>query len=663
MLTTINRLIRTFLPCAFLSLIVCVASGQDNFGLLQQKQESQRSHIPPDKMYLHTDRNLYYPEDTIFFQSYVIDRYTQEAEASSGASYVMLVNSHHEIIDSARFRINIFLSPGYLTVPDTCSPGYYRIVAYTSLMQVYDPGYIYSKWIRIEKLFPDDKRIGFSFHKEGYHPGDTAEVTVKIFDKSGRPLENESFTYSVMQDGKAQAYKDARTNNRGEALINVSVLDGSIDLDMSMMVNLNERNISKKQPLPLKSDHIDLRFLPEGGTFTYGVSQRLAFNALDHLGNQLIIKGLIKNDLGEVVDSLKSSVFGPGIVDFIPVEGRSYFSELDEYPNQRFIIPEPSVSEPVIRVNSKGSSIIVWYRNHDENNTDYTLALVWNSQIISLKSMKDLTAKVISFQLDEQPKSTASILLFDSHLNPVAERMIQINPPKKISAKISPSHHSKKGVDETELEITLKGADSAKEAGVMSISVVDSATALYPLLPTSNIEDEFCIESNFYKNLPVSVRSNGLNNLSPEEMDILLLTYGWKKFTWKFIKSEDIPKQMEYYDQLRVEVRGRLNERRKQKLAAKEDNLFLFSLEDSKISRFNSLSAGHYYLPIDSIGRNTRTVMVIPEGSSKNLINAITMNIPHNSGFTNKILKGNATPELIRENSSFIRNDTRHRRL
>ena len=77
------------------------------------------------------------------------------------------------------------MAPGYLTIPDTVSPGYYRMVSYTSLMQNFDPQYCYTAWLRVYKLNQKAVNATFSFDKTAYSPNDTAEVLIKLSDQSG----------------------------------------------------------------------------------------------------------------------------------------------------------------------------------------------------------------------------------------------------------------------------------------------------------------------------------------------------------------------------------------------------------------------------------------------------------------------------------------------
>jgi uncharacterized protein YfaS (alpha-2-macroglobulin family) len=158
--------------------------------------DTMSTHIPEDQVFIHTDKNLYHPGDTIFFQSYIQDRVLKKCQTISKSLYVLLQNSGNELIDSARFRITSSVAPGYLTIPDTVSPGYYRIVSYTSLMQNYDPEYCYTSWLKIDELNPNTVSAEFSFDKTSYSSNDTAEVLIRLSDQLGDGLRNEEYVYT-----------------------------------------------------------------------------------------------------------------------------------------------------------------------------------------------------------------------------------------------------------------------------------------------------------------------------------------------------------------------------------------------------------------------------------------------------------------------------------
>ena len=61
-----------------------IISPIEKYLLLQQKSKS------PDQVFVHLDRNMYKPGDTIRFQAYIRDRFTNEFESKSVTFYALL---------------------------------------------------------------------------------------------------------------------------------------------------------------------------------------------------------------------------------------------------------------------------------------------------------------------------------------------------------------------------------------------------------------------------------------------------------------------------------------------------------------------------------------------------------------------------------------------
>ena len=120
-------------------------------GILNQISKN----IPADQLFLHLDRNLYHTGDTIRFQAYIRDSQTGVFETQSKSLYVLLLNSDHITIDSARFRISYSTASGWLKVPEITPVGYYSILAFTSDQMNYDPRFAFNTPIKIDKINPD----------------------------------------------------------------------------------------------------------------------------------------------------------------------------------------------------------------------------------------------------------------------------------------------------------------------------------------------------------------------------------------------------------------------------------------------------------------------------------------------------------------------------
>ena len=620
-------------------------NAQEPIDKYRSALDAMSAYIPEDQVFIHTDRNLYHPGDTIYFQSYIQDRVLQECGTISNSLYAILQNSGNELIDSARFRISSSLAPGYLTIPDTVSPGYYRIVSYTSLMQNYDPDYCYTSWLKIDELNPNSVIAEFSFDKTSYSSNDTAEVLIRLSDQLGDELRNEEYVYTLVYNGVPGEYYKVMTNRRGESTLRLFMPDSMDYCDVSVEINLRNKNYLTRKSIPRDIKRIKLSFLPEGGTFTYGIKQRLAFNAIAQDGEQLYISGIVRNSQGQFIDSLKSGELGPGIFDFTPVSGEKYYAEIHDYPDYSFDLPLPSNFMPVLRADCSEQSVSVSVSSPDAASRNDFLVFRKNNNILAFQEL-DSTYHAFRFDTKKLPQGTASFLLLDGNLNPVAERMVYINSDKKVNVRINPSYDFYMPGQEAEISISFLDTGNTVHGSVFSVAVVDSTTAFYPDLLAGNIEERFLFDELFYNNLPHDIKIRGLTNIDQEDLDILLLTYGWRRFTWLPLTAKMEEAERVYYDMLKVVINDSLTKRKTRELSKNSDNLFVLSLDDSKIFDLTRIDKKSYYFLFDSLYQNANNIMITPADSIRGYLTSASVEFPTNQDYYYSVSSSTIKPVL-----------------
>src|SRR5664280_1948264 len=114
-----------------------VSSPIEQCLLSQQKAQS------PDQLFVHLDRNMYKPGDTIYFHTFIRDRFTNEFESKSVSLYALLFDNNNKKVDSSRFRIDRSATSGWMTISSNAVSGKYHLIAFTSNMQNYDPSYAF----------------------------------------------------------------------------------------------------------------------------------------------------------------------------------------------------------------------------------------------------------------------------------------------------------------------------------------------------------------------------------------------------------------------------------------------------------------------------------------------------------------------------------------
>jgi hypothetical protein len=137
---------------------------------------SQKRSVSPDQIFVHLDRNQYKPGDTIYFQAYIRDRFTNDFESKSVSLYALLYDFNNSKVDSSRFKIDNSTSSGWMIIPANVNSGKYHFAAFTSIMQNFDPSEAFQTDIMIRN---------------------------KAFDqqKSNIPVDNQFFEFKFLPEG------------------------------------------------------------------------------------------------------------------------------------------------------------------------------------------------------------------------------------------------------------------------------------------------------------------------------------------------------------------------------------------------------------------------------------------------------------------------------
>jgi len=509
-----------------------------------------------EKIFLHLDRNLYQPGDTILFQAYIRNHQTGIFETKSISLFSLLLDQAHKMIDSARFRIINSTASGWLKIPNTIPFGNYTVIAFSSMQMNYDPEFVFSAPIRIGDPRLEQEKSDLIIRKE--------------------PL--------------------------------------------------------KLDQIPLTQDDIDLRFLPEGGTLIYDLTQRIAFNAVTSGGKNLQVTGEIINQKGEFIADFSSGRFGPGIIDLTPLYGDTYYATLkgEDFLGMIWPLPVPEKSGIAIRVNKYEKGIIdVLLQGKGVKGKTYSIVLSVSGVPVVSQSFKIDSIYKLRIQTEALPAGTAFITLYDNDLGPVAERLVFINEHKKLNIDISSSSSVVNRGDESELILNITDDTGNNLCSIISISVVDSTSGYYKDLPHTDIESAFLYDRVFLNNLPLRIKLYGLSKIDNDTIDLLLMTYGWRKFNLKPDSEIHPPIAIMDYDQIIISNPGSLKNGRSE--------ITLTSLERSDIISLPVNINREAILPFDTLNSYVRQVMILPDKKHRNNINPVTIIFPTNQDFIDRV--------------------------
>lgn len=501
----------------------------DNYLLHQQGSSS------PDQVFVHLDRNMYKPGDTIRFQAYIRDRFTNEFESKSVALYALLFDDNRAKVDSSRFKIDNSTSSGWMTIPVEAQSGKYHFVAFTSMMQNFEP--------------------------------------------------SEAYQTDLLVKGNDKIPEDANTF--------------------------------------FDSEYFELKFLPEGGNSVQGVEQRIGFNATDYKGDPVHIEGLLKSSSGLTLATIKSGIYGPGIFVCTPEPGMYVEIIKGNDKEKTWPLPTPMVSGICMRlkpIDNRSFSIEI-QSNHDNNDT-ITVSGVMNSNQIFSHELVLKKKQHMVIVTDQLLSGIATITIFNKDLKPLAERLWYINTDKHLLFNTVRGSNVYTPGQETELSISVTDGLGNPCEGTFSIAVTDSISGHHAEIYTPGIESVFNYNPHFQRNLPYKVLVTGLENLTDEDRDLILMVYGWSKYNWDFKEKVTNREDLENYDMIKIKV-----PQESKKDHPSEKKLDLISLEVPSIKHLITKNDGEVSLPLDSLASDTRTVILIPNAKDKKQVTEANLRI------------------------------------
>lgn len=139
-----------------------------------------------EKVYLHTDRDYYYPGDDIWFKAYLIDAADRSLSTQSQNLHVELVSPSSKIIMSRIIRLEVGLGNGNFKLPDNLNSGKYKIRAYTNYMRNFGDQLFFKKDITL--INPSDSINAIS-DSVNYKKN---KIEISFFPEGGSLIDNVS---------------------------------------------------------------------------------------------------------------------------------------------------------------------------------------------------------------------------------------------------------------------------------------------------------------------------------------------------------------------------------------------------------------------------------------------------------------------------------------
>ncbi len=418
-----------------------------------------------------------------------------------------------------------------------------------SMMNVYAQG------------FPKEK-MHIHFDKQQYNPEETVwykvyimtgndlsplskNVYVEWYDDAGKLMRQ---TVAPLFQATAKGSFDIPANYKGnfvhlKAYTRWMLNDSLFLYEKDIVIN-NGKAVAPKNT----NNPTFVNIFPEGGNLVYGLTSRVAFKATNKNGIPVLIRGILQKDQKETIDTLKVKHDGMGSFSFQPIEGAKY--NLKWVDDKGVVgltdVPVANNTGAVFNVKTNNEkAIVVVSRTSNAGEAYHNLQLIvhMNQELVykvAIK-MKDRLAQRIELPIDELPTGILQFSLFDNNLIPIAERIVFVNNHlHEFNVKMNPITVGLDKRAKNSFEIVVNDTAftnmsvAVTDASVMS---TDQQTIFSDFLLSNEIKGYVHNPSYYFKSDTDTIAA---------QLDLVMLTNGWRRYDWDKIKAA-IPPKLQYF--------------------------------------------------------------------------------------------------------------------
>ncbi|MBX2876998.1 MAG: carboxypeptidase-like regulatory domain-containing protein [Saprospiraceae bacterium] len=286
----------------------------------------------------------------------------------------------------------------------------------------------------------------------------------------------------------------------------------------------------------------DIQFFPEGGDLVNGLSSQLAFLAIDESGRAISVEGKIMDDQGKEIRKMNTPADGRNSIIFQPTAGRSYIAEVRYGKrSKRFDIPTALTEGYVMSVrNKRGKNIGVRVLSSAAK-VDTEVYLIGQVRgRVYYKSKGVLSNRLLNFEIPRQlfPSGILHLSLMDAESKVYAERLCFLDQEDALQLKVDANKRNYGPRDEVVLAVKVKDVEGHPVQGNFSLAVTDAAQVKIPS-SARDFRSYILMESDLATMLDAPNRYFEADNPKAErQLDLLMLTNGWRRFSWQDVLRE-----------------------------------------------------------------------------------------------------------------------------
>lgn len=503
--------------------------------LLQQQMILYAQAYPEGQLFVHTDKTTYTNNETIWFCAYLLQSESVDMSMHQFVSAILVKEHTRKIAVQQKYKMDKGIASGSMVLPDTMPPGDYCLIVYTNVLNSTDnPVARFVQPLTIKSI---SQR---SFYTN-------LQLLDTLPDQDG--MVHARLTWGIKASFSPPNIKPIIEYKVGKFESKPKKVDGN-----SYIIAVNQQQLTIANPLLTASvrfeheiqylsmqlpgsapDSCYLRFFPEGGYLVDGLESVIGWEARSSNNIPLQITAVIYNN-GQAIDTIKTSRQGMGRFRLMPDRNCVYVVKVLNLPyanDQVWRLPEVLEQGVVLEVKEAtvNDSLRIHFYSHEEQSLR---VIIHNYRTLFLSFGINVPAEGIRVvvPMEVVPKGISTITVLDKNNKPIAERLFFAWYEKRQQEQISTDKSIYEKREKATVTVRLKDLSGNPLKGLVSIAVVQGNRIEY-----NKVQD---IDTYYYltsvlEQLQKPATGRILDD--KDHLNYLLLTKGWRRFTWQRIQQ------------------------------------------------------------------------------------------------------------------------------
>lgn len=484
---------KLFTLSALLLLIIATGTSIYAQNVIDETFSAYSKLLSPEKLYLHTDRDLYCAGDTLWFKAYLQNNSLYSEFPESNFAYVELIGFRYEkdiytgktverksIFNRIKAKRRNGVIQGYIPLSSDLNTGKAIIRAYTYWGLNFPAEYIYSKNIEI---------------------------------------------VNPMKDRHVESMKERRIKGREEYL----------ELGVAYPFDKKKQQVGD----------FECGFFAESGRLVDGIDGVVAFKALAENGLSIKVSGMVYNAEDEKVAEFESDDTGFGKFTLRNLKaGEKYHAVVTDARGIDKIVklPEIETEGVVINIDRMGAKFISKTSVSSGIDTDSLRFILHDGSEIFYNQPLE-KSKVLALAAAKMRGGVVNAAVVDGRGNVYAERPFFNLPQVFAQVEISPDKESYGPREKASVGVQLYSPAGRSVAGDLSVSVTDDRYVPYKGIE-NNIVSYMMLGSEIKGYIENPRRYFDLSIPYAERVksvDLLMLTQGWVYYDLQGILKGNTP--------------------------------------------------------------------------------------------------------------------------